>query len=83
MFSFRRLIGRLIGFVGGFSRWVVGTIWRTLFRKQKYKLRDYVHGIHNPKDFLRGMDHAIANYLVGLTVIIALFWLVSFTNELI
>jgi hypothetical protein len=34
--------------VGGTSRWVWGTIWRTLFKKKKFKYSEYIKGPDTP-----------------------------------
>lgn len=53
--------------VGGTSRWVWGTIWRTLFKKKKFKYSEYINGPDNP-DYYDNMGHRLNNILIGLIV---------------
>nr|WP_299382446.1 hypothetical protein [Allomuricauda sp.] len=83
MISFRRLIGQIVTYVGGASRWAVGTLWRRALNKRRFTFREYIHGVENSTDHFSGLDHGMANYLIGWTVIIFLFWLVGAINEFI
>jgi len=69
-------IGRIIlNYVGATVRWLYGTIWRTIFKKQKYTYKEYVYGPNN-SDWYDFNGHQFNNRIIGalfLVLIISFF----------
>jgi len=65
----------ILNAIGGTARWVFGMIWRTLFNKNKYTYKEYLHGPKDP-DYYDTMGHGFNNRVIGLLVFVAVFWLV-------
>lgn len=65
---FHRQIGDFFNFIGGTTRWLWGTFWRSIAGQKKYKFKEYIHGPENPEP---GQEyHGTNNFLIGLGVFV-------------
>lgn len=64
----------IINAIGGTIRWIYGTFWRTIFRKQKYSFKEYLYG---PKKSKNDWDkqHMLNSGIVGLVFLLVLGWI--------
>ena len=62
--------GYLFNFVGAVSRWICGTIWRTIANKKKFTFREYLKGPDNSDDWFDLNGHIFVNKVIGLIVIV-------------
>ncbi len=62
--------GRVVlNFLGAVPRWIWGSIWRTLFKKPKFKWSEYLYGPENP-DYYDVMGHQFNNRIIGALVLV-------------
>jgi len=52
-------------FIGAVIRWCYGSIWRTLFKKNKYTFDEYLYG-PNKSDYYDDMGHTFNNGIIGV-----------------
>lgn len=62
----------VFSFIGALVRWVFGSIWRTLTRKQKYTFKDYLLGA-------KSSDNEI-NFSLGFAVLVIVAVLIAYVN---
>jgi hypothetical protein len=62
--------GHLFNFVGAVTRWIYGTIWRSIAKKKKYTFREYLYGPDNSDDWLDLTGHVLVNKVIGLIMIV-------------
>jgi hypothetical protein len=62
--------GNLFNFVGAFSRWIYGTIWRTIAGRRKFTFKEYLNGPDNSDDWFDLTGHVLVNKVIGLIVIV-------------
>jgi len=67
--------GELFNFIGAVTRWVYGTIWRTIARKKKYTFKEYLRGPDNSDDWFDFAGHELVNRMVGLVVLMIFVYL--------
>lgn len=55
-------------FIGGTTRWLWGTLWRSMARRKKYTFKEYLHGPNPPEP---GQEfHEVNNFFIGIVVFI-------------
>jgi len=57
--------GIILNSIGAILRWIFGSIWRTIFKKQKFTFNEYLHG---PKksNYYDDMGHQLNNRIIGM-----------------
>ena len=57
--------GIILNFIGAILRWIFGSVWRTIFKKQKFKFNEYLYG---PKssNYYDDMGHRLNNRIIGM-----------------
>jgi len=76
-FVLRRLF---FNFIGACTRWVYGTIWRSLFKKPKYTFNEYLYGPKKSQDHFDIHGHQFNNRLIGAFVFVAfVLFILNFT----
>lgn len=63
MYWFNHVLGNLINYLGGFLRWIYGSTWRTLFKKEKYTFKEYIYGPKKP-NYYDKVGHRLNNIIV-------------------
>ncbi|TMM32216.1 hypothetical protein FDT66_01765 [Polaribacter aestuariivivens] len=59
----------ICNFIGGTIRWIYGSIYRTIFRKPKFKYKEYVFGIENSKNHFDIFGHHFNNLIITVLFI--------------
>ena len=59
-------------FIGGFVRWLYGTIWRTVANKPKFKFREYLYGVEDSEDIFDKLEHNFVNKIIGMLTVVLL-----------
>ena len=67
----------ICNFIGGTLRWIYGSIWRTIFKKPKFKYKEYVFGIEKSKDHFDIHGHHFNNMLITIIFIILIVNILS------
>ncbi len=62
----------IFNFVGGVTRWIYGSIWRTIANKPKYKFREYIWGPEDSDDIEDGCGHRFVNAIVGAIILMVI-----------
>ena len=79
------LIGPLLVRLGGFVRYIYGTIIRKVGFSQSryYSLREYIHGSENLKDehWEKGASHEFVNRVVGILALVTICLLIIYFND--
>ena len=57
--------GEILNFVGGTIRWIYGSLWRTIFKKPKFKFKEYISGPNNP-DYYDKFGHHFNNKIIAI-----------------
>ena len=74
------IVGRFFNFIGGATRWLWGSIYRTVLRKKKFTFQEYING-PNEKSYYDEMGHGLNNFIIGaivfFTIIIPLINLID------
>ena len=52
--------------IGGTIRWIYGTVWRSLFKKPKFKYKEYVFGLEKSKNHYDAHGHDFNNVIVTI-----------------
>ncbi|WP_411896125.1 hypothetical protein [Winogradskyella sp. A2] len=60
----------LLNYIGGTTRWIFGSIWRSLFNKPKYTYKEYIYGPQEP-DFYDSA-HTFINGAIAVVFVIIL-----------
>ena len=51
--------GTFFNWIGAIFRWIYGNMWRTIFKKKKFKFNEYLYGIKS-NDIYDGMEQQFA-----------------------
>ena len=62
--------------IGGTIRWVFGSIWRTVFKKPKFKYKEYLFGIDKTNSS-KSNTHQLNNLFITLLTLFLLGYLLS------
>lgn len=65
----------IFNYVGGFVRWIFGSIWRTIANKPKYEFNEYINGIKNSEDLFDTVGHELVNKIIGFITIVSICWI--------
>lgn len=66
----------ILNIIGGTVRWIVGSLWRTIFNKPKFTYKEYIYGPKQSKDYYDEYGHRFNNSFIGvicILILIALF----------
>ena len=63
--------GRFFIFIGACTRYIYGTLWRTIAQKPKFRFDEYLNGPDNP-DYYDQMGHKLNNLLIGMIIFLLL-----------
>ena len=69
--------GIIFNFIGAVTRWVYGTIWRTLAHKKKYTFQEYMYGPKNSDDYFDAMGHTFINKVIGAITLVLICILIG------
>ncbi|QOD60410.1 hypothetical protein H9I45_13830 [Polaribacter haliotis] len=64
-------------FIGGTIRHIYGSIWRTIFKKPKYKYKEYVFGIENSKNHFDIHGHQFNNLIITIVFVAIIITILS------
>jgi len=64
--------GFILGYLGGLVRWIFGTVWRTIARKERFKFIEYMNGPEKSEDWFDQTGHQFVNRIVGMMTIVAI-----------
>ena len=59
-------ISFFFNFIGGTTRWLWGTLWRSMARRKKYTFKEYLPGPNPPEPGHE--NHDIINFCIGIAV---------------
>lgn len=68
--------GVIFNFVGAFTRWTYGSIWRTFAKRKKYSFNEYLYGPHKSDDWFDLKGHELVNKVIGLIVVVLICWVI-------
>ena len=67
----------ICNFIGGSIRWVYGSVYRTIFKKPKFKYKEYLFGIENSKKHFDIHGHQFNNMMITFVFIITILGLLN------
>jgi hypothetical protein len=67
------LLWVICNYIGGTLRWIYGSIWRTLFKKPKFKYHNYVFGPENSKNHFDIHGHHFNNMIITIIFVFVTF----------
>ena len=67
--------GYILNFIGGFVRWIFGSLYRAMTNKPKFKFREYIYGPDKSDDWFDVTGHRFNNKWIGLISIVLFCWL--------
>jgi len=74
LWEFTRFVSNLIG---GTLRWLYGSIWRTLFNKNKFTYKEYLFGPNKSKKHFDIHGHQFNNRIICFLFIGVLAYLIT------
>ena len=69
--------GIIFNFIGAVTRWVYGSIWRSIVQKKKYTFNEYLYGPKNSDDYFDTMGHTFINRIVGAITLVLICILIG------
>ncbi|KGL58407.1 hypothetical protein [Polaribacter sp. Hel1_85] len=76
-FNTRRAI---LNYLGETLRWIYGSIWRTILKKEKFKYSEYIYGIKKSKNHYDLWGHKMNNRVIAVVFILLSFFFLNFFN---
>lgn len=68
--SYKMGVGAIIfNYIGAITRWLFGSLLRSLSNKRKFTFKEYLNGPNNLDDFIETADHVFANKIIGFIVL--------------
>jgi len=79
----RWIIQHTINFIGASSRWLYGTIWRSISGKKNYSFKEYLWGPKDSDDWHdEEMVHTLNNRILGIIVLFLVIVIITYFGKL-